>query len=109
MAGVEGLEPPNARIKTLCLTNLATPQSGTLTIAWFSQPALFYCIFLFLVSCFLFLVSRCRFVGISAWIAYLPLLFTDSKALQLTVPLTLLPKLLPESIPKILSASAILP
>ena len=30
MAGVEGLEPPHARIKTLCLTNLATPQFETL-------------------------------------------------------------------------------
>ena len=27
MAGVGGLEPAHARIKTLCLTNLATPQS----------------------------------------------------------------------------------
>ena len=27
MAGVAGLEPAHARIKTLCLTNLATPQS----------------------------------------------------------------------------------
>ena len=103
MAGVEGLEPPNARIKTLCLTNLATPQSGTLTIAWFSQPALFYCILMFLVSCFLFLVADC--LGISAWVAHLPLLFNDSKVLQLTVPLTLLP----ESILKILPSSAILP
>ena len=27
MAGVAGLEPAHARIKTLCLTDLATPQS----------------------------------------------------------------------------------
>ena len=27
MAGVAGLEPAHARIKTLCLTDLATPQN----------------------------------------------------------------------------------
>jgi hypothetical protein len=26
LAGAEGLEPPNGRTKTCCLTNLATPQ-----------------------------------------------------------------------------------
>ena len=57
------------------------------SLVFATSPILLY----FLVSCFLFLVSRCRLVGISAWIANLPLLFTDSKALQLTVPLPYYP------------------
>ena len=64
------------------------------SLVFATSPILLYFLvscFLFLVSCFLFLVSRCRLVGISAWIAYLPLLFTDSKALQLTVPLPYYP------------------
>jgi hypothetical protein len=28
LAGVEGLEPPNAWTKTMCLTSLATPQNA---------------------------------------------------------------------------------
>ena len=39
MAGVAGLEPAHARIKTLCLTNLATPQSLKFILRQMTAPA----------------------------------------------------------------------
>ena len=45
MAGVAGLEPAHARIKTLCLTNLATPQNFFMNDLIFSKTALFKLVF----------------------------------------------------------------